>query len=567
MKNNLLELFNKAKIAFAQKEYNKAAMHIRKFKKLSPTMNTELSSLEINILFDQLKFEKATSLTEQILPLISNTEQKRELLNISSIAYVKLKIFPKAIEQLEASLALDGTVNNAQARLNLLKLYAGFADYEQAEKIASKLLKWGDYRVLATMELLAMAKTLGDKELVIRHISALSRYFLYLNDQDLSNICSDLINVNAIEDAKLLIQKDHENKGEKNWHQVQLARIDFIQKKYPQALSRLGKDAIDNNPFRYNLRARIHEKLKNYDNAFLDFTQSAKLYKQEVKKENQLDFIKYYQKVNLANIKHFPLTPEQAQAIPVFLVGFPRSGTTLLDTILDTQKNVLMLSETRSISCIIDSLTNRSAKSYPENLTGLTASQVNKLRDIYLEYAQKQVGEISSKQILIDKMPINTIHIPLLQTLFPQCKIIVSLRHPLDVCLSNFQQNYDLNTEMSFLVTLDDCVKRYLQVFDLLAHYQQSIQSNLIFVRYEDLVNNLAGEAKKIFNFIDMDYDQSFLDFHKHATNKAINTASKHQVNQPLYNSSVYKWKNYEHYLGSYITSLQPYIKKFGYAD
>lgn len=191
-----------------------------------------------------------------------------------------------------------------------------------------------------------------------------------------------------------------------------------------------------------------------------------------------------------------------------------------------------------------------------------------------LQYFNYVISHINSKDykkvidnetLFIDKEPLNLIHIPLIQRLFPNAKIIFSLRHPIAVCLSNFQQNFNINTEMIKLITFDDCVARYINVMKLLKVYQKELSLNMHTIRYEDLVSDLPREAKKLFTFLNIQGNDEYLNFHLYAQNKFISTPSREQVNQPLYKDSIEKWQHYLPFLPTSVKKLDDFINEFGY--
>ncbi|MEY8213835.1 MAG: sulfotransferase, partial [Colwellia sp.] len=275
------------------------------------------------------------------------------------------------------------------------------------------------------------------------------------------------------------------------------------------------------------------------------------------------------------NKKHFEnaknIAYKNQQKSPVFLLSVPRSGTTLLENILDTQPDIITLSERSTIADTLEYLVTKLRKNYPQDLLSLSKSEIKKLQKVYYETANifcesDDLLSPKSQQILIDKMPLNTLHIPLIITMFPDAKFIFPLRHPVDCVLSCFQQNFVFNSEMHFLSTLENVTKKYIDVMQHFKRCQKALTLDIHFIKYEQLTTNIERECHKIFDFLGMDnIDKNFLAFDLHAKNKIISTASVNQVNQKLYQSSVYKWKNYEKHLTKQMEELKPFIEQFGY--
>jgi hypothetical protein len=258
-----------------------------------------------------------------------------------------------------------------------------------------------------------------------------------------------------------------------------------------------------------------------------------------------------------------------------FMVGFPRSGTTLLETILDSQPSIQCMSELGFMNPVTTKYRILTGRKYPLFLDKLKESHRQELKATYntvitnvlqsesIYSATKKTG--NTPKLLIDKLPLNSIHLPLINLLFPFAKIIFSVRHPLDVVLSNFQQYFDINQEMHYLITLEGCVNRYIEVMDHINLFEKQLEQDIHYVKYEELVADLDHEVVRLSKFLKMDFSPEYKDFHKQASAKFISTPSSSQVIQPLYNSSVFKWQNYEKQLAPYFKALQPYITKFGY--
>ena len=171
----------------------------------------------------------------------------------------------------------------------------------------------------------------------------------------------------------------------------------------------------------------------------------------------------------------------------------------------------------------------------------------------------------SVARVVIDKLPLNIIHLPLIATLFPNPKIIFSLRHPADVCLSCFQQNFLLNAAMAFFTELGSAFERYRDVMMLFERYRNELKLDLHTVRYEELVQDLDGVARGVFDYLGIEGDEAYRDFHRRNQEKLIATPSKEQVSQPIYQSSRERWRNYERELEPHLPIVQDLINAYGY--
>ena len=249
-----------------------------------------------------------------------------------------------------------------------------------------------------------------------------------------------------------------------------------------------------------------------------------------------------------------------------FLIGFPRSGTTLLDQILDSHPQIQVIEEQTMIEDIAESLANKSGyDDYPAILGTIGEQEINQLRIQYLKQAEKYLKP-QSDLVIIDKLPLNIVHIPLIYKLFPNAKFIFALRHPCDVCLSNFMQQYKINQAMANFFTLEDTVKLYDSVMRLWRLYARLLPIDYHTVKYESLVDNFKAETKTLINFLGLTWEPVVLDHVQHAKNRGqINTPSYSQVTKPIYKQAVYRWRRYEAYLKPFINTLAPHIDYFGY--
>jgi tetratricopeptide (TPR) repeat protein len=202
-----------------------------------------------------------------------------------------------------------------------------------------------------------------------------------------------------------------------------------------------------------------------------------------------------------------------------------------------------------------------------DDLPTLSQTEVRHLRKAYFEYTENYVADIENAAIIVDKLPLNILHIPFVQVLFPGTKFLFSLRHPIDVCLSCFQQNFLMTDAMSYFTSLDETFARYRDVMELLDRYRATLNPEILTVRYENLVTDLDGVASEIFAFLDYEPDKKYRDFHKVGKEQIIRMRSRSQVTQRLYDSSCDRWKNYADELEPYIPIVQEFIDKYGYAE
>jgi tetratricopeptide (TPR) repeat protein len=249
---------------------------------------------------------------------------------------------------------------------------------------------------------------------------------------------------------------------------------------------------------------------------------------------------------------------------PIFLLGFPRSGTTLLDVVLDSHPELGTLEEKNTIVPAIEALSGRGA-GYPASLAELDQAGVDELRALYYGVVDRQEhGPVTGR--FVDKMPLQTGHVGALWRIFPDARFIFCRRHPCDVVLSNFMQHYVVSDAYANFYTLEDTVRLYDKVMRLWRLYVERLPITYHVVGYEALIEDLEGEVRSLLAFLDLDWDPAMLDFVDRAQRRgSINTSSYHQVTQPLYGHARDRWRRYGRFLEPRMDMLAPHIEYFGY--
>ena len=321
-----------------------------------------------------------------------------------------------------------------------------------------------------------------------------------------------------------------------------------------------------------NLKAKCYEASKDYDLAYDCFENMNSL----VTKSN--DYLEcnpegYFQNIKetLASLKSNSLenpannVTEQPDLVPVFLVGFPRSGTTLLDTILRSHSSIDVVEEQPLVSSA-KALVEKSG--YSEIAQALPKDVISGARKAYNTELDKHREPSVDKSVLIDKLPLNLLQIPLIQQLYPEAKFILALRHPLDTILSCWMQNFKLNSAMANMVDLDRIVEFYCVAMETFKVCRAGYNLNVHQIKYEDLIEDLGGETSALLKFLDLDWEAQMENYQETALNRGrIHTPSYSQVVQPIYKDAKYRWLNYEKHLRQYITQVEPWIDEFCYSD
>ena len=379
---------------------------------------------------------------------------------------------------------------------------------------------------------------------------------------------------NKISKLKNKIESLKENKNIINEILMFKARISFREKDFITAkklIDQVSNEWIKNTDHSTNLlywsfKAFIEEKVKNYDEAFKCFEKSQLNLKYENTNPKIFqNYIPTYRKnidkdAFLAKTKSTKIIKDS----PVFLIGFPRSGTTLLDTILRSHPEIDVLEEKPLINSV-EQIIKSKFKCSLDKLHKLNRNDLDFLRNHYLEILKNNCDNKNAK-ILIDKFPFQTVCLPLINLLFPNSKIIFTHRNPYDTVLSCFQQSFEPNNAMSNFRSIESASKIYDLTMNMWLDYKEKLKMNYITSKYEDLIEDFDNHILKILNFLDVSWDENIKNYRNTAHKRGkINTPSSSQVVQPLYKSSIDKWKNYEKYFKNSNQYLDKWISYFKY--
>jgi tetratricopeptide (TPR) repeat protein len=250
---------------------------------------------------------------------------------------------------------------------------------------------------------------------------------------------------------------------------------------------------------------------------------------------------------------------DDGRASPVFLVGFPRSGTTLLDTMLMGHSQVEVLEEEPTFNGAAQLLAD-----FP-NMPTASPDVVMAARNAYFDAVAKRTPMAPGK-LIVDKNPLLMGAVPLIRRIFPDAKIILAVRHPCDVALSCFMTNFKLNDGMSSFLRLDTTAELYDLSFSNFERARTRLPVTVHTILYERVVANRETELKALFDFLGLGWDPKVLDHQKTAVERGrIKTASYSQVAEPIYTRSSGRWQHYREHLEPILPILKPWIETFGY--
>jgi len=245
---------------------------------------------------------------------------------------------------------------------------------------------------------------------------------------------------------------------------------------------------------------------------------------------------------------------------PIFIVGLPRSGSTLLEQILASHSLVDGTMELPNILTLAQTLRRgeriSNTKHYPGVLRNLDPSQLSEFGQKFIEDTRIHRG---SAPFFIDKMPNNFRHIGLINLILPNAKIIDARRHPMGCCFSGFKQLFAEGQDFTY--GLEEIGTYYKDYVELMDHWDKVLPGKVLRVQYEDVVEDLDTQVRRILDYCGLDFEDSCISFYE--TERSVRTPSSEQVRQPIYQSGVDQWKNFEANLEPLKTALGPVLKRY----
>ncbi len=254
----------------------------------------------------------------------------------------------------------------------------------------------------------------------------------------------------------------------------------------------------------------------------------------------------------------------KTEAPPAFLLGFPRSGTTLLEQILKAHPDVESIEE-RPLLAGVEAAPYFQGKNLLQSLPGLDPEQLEELHRIYLTAMESHTGPRLAGRVYLDKMPLNTLKLPLIHRLFPRAKIIFVLRHPCDCCISGVMQSYQPNGAMAGFQNLESAARFYGASMDSWRRACDFLALDYHLVRYEYLISDFKTQAGAVLDHLGLGWDEAVSNYREQASASLIATPSYHQVRESIYCRAMGRWLNYREYLEPVLPILAPHAEAFGY--
>ena len=278
---------------------------------------------------------------------------------------------------------------------------------------------------------------------------------------------------------------------------------------------------------------------------------------------NPLNTARFY--VSAEQFSHWkPVEAPPLEQSPIFVLGFPRSGTTMLEQMLDAHPGMASMDERPFVQRVIECMQSLGLK-YPDQLGELDSDQCDQLREVYWN-AVAEVVQLKPGQRLVDKNPLTMLRLPLLVRLFPNAKIIFVVRHPCDVVLSNYMQHFSAPAYMALCSTLPRLATGYAAAIRFWHAHAALLEPQIFEWNYEGAIRDFDGNVRKLGAFLELDDVAPLHDFSMHAKRKGyIGTPSYAQVVQPVYSGSIGRWRRYRDYFAPILPVLEPAMRHWGY--
>jgi tetratricopeptide (TPR) repeat protein len=486
--------------------------------------------------------------------------------------------FPQAIEHLERASRLAPA--NCQILLQLGRVYGTRYDYASAERCFEKAIRLAPQKADI---LIAAGKSAVD----FSNTDLAEKYFQRATEQKgvsaaaFVELAELYEHQHRMEEATSLIERGLQL--EPNSPEALLVRARFKRRTgFLEDAERILQPALAAKDKYTQVRGyyelgMIHDLQGRYDEAMTAFLNAKSLLRAEAVPlleqwhTIQAFFGKMQAEISAETIRRWGdgaqlLQPPRRIA---FLGGHARSGTTLLEQVLDAHPEIVSAEETQAFNQeAYSALCNRFPGGTPM-LSILESAQpdlLNQLRANYIGLMEKHIGSPLGGRLLIDKNPSINILIPTFVRVFPEIKLLIALRDPRDVCLSCFMQAHlPLGNGNVIHLSLEGSVESYNRIMGLWRTLAPMLQGRYLEVRYEDVVEDLESAARRTLDFLGVNWDERVLKFDEHARKKIVRSPTHADVAKPIYRRAKGRWRNYQKYFEPYLEKLEPLVKAFGY--
>ena len=349
---------------------------------------------------------------------------------------------------------------------------------------------------------------------------------------------------NSIDSYKNTILQNNLS-GEAYWSLANLKTYSFSENEIKDMEDTLKGDMsdIERSQMHFAL-GKAYEVKKDFDKSFKNYYEGNKVKKGLIKyssddtTDNTKRILNFFNKENIQKLAK----SSTGDRDPIFVLGMPRSGSTLVDQIISSHSKVDGTQELPNIIKIAAELNSNNQKNYPEVLKELDES---KLSNLGKDYISETAWARDSAPFFIDKMPNNFIHIGLIKTILPNAKIIDTRRDPMDTCFSCFKQFFARG--QLFTYSLEDLGNYYTDYIRAMNHWHNVYGKDIYTVHYDNVINETEETIRELIDYCELPFEKECLEFYN--SSRPVKTPSAEQVRQPIYKSGLNYWKNYEKHL------------------
>ena len=353
----------------------------------------------------------------------------------------------------------------------------------------------------------------------------------------------------------------HPEVGSAWWSLASLGNYRFSTEKVDEMRSHLDSDELDVDSkfsFRFAL-ARVCETGKDFDGAWENYELGNSLKRAQVGYDPVGIEVSHDKIIQLFDREFLELNssrPTEDGPAPIFIVGMPRSGSTLLEQILASHSQVEGTGELPYVPMLSEALggARSDGKKYPQVLDDMTKDQLVSIGKSYIYHTKTNRPE--NRPRFTDKMPANFAHVGFIHLTLPNAKIIDARRHPLDTCIGNYRQLFAQGKNHAY--DLNECAEYFLEYIRLMDHWDNVLPGRVLKVQYEDVVDDVEKQTRRMLEYCELPWEDACLNYH--ASDRAVNTASAEQVREPIYRDAVGYWKNYESQLADIQEILSPVL-------
>jgi tetratricopeptide (TPR) repeat protein len=517
---------------FANKNFNQCILELIK---LSKSISLDVNDLNIIIQsYIQVgNYREAYKLSQNGTIEHPNDYLFYHLLGLSAL---KMCRYPIAVKSLLKSIELNST--HTVSYMNLAISYSYLAKYKESNTILNKLIKLTNNDI-DTIHFVCRLREMQN-EINLETPYFLDAIKLYPHDHYLNTLKAQLLSNSKNYDESILLLKSVVNKS--------------------------NDDTITNDA--YYLLGKAYDKIRAYDLAWIEYRNANSLdtnpnqtdtfntkISSSLKQINKIEFIQpkvYKEKSNLK---------------VVFIIGFPRSGTTLIDSILSCNTSSVVLEEVPLIEDIANLiLENVSFDNYYKTLINLTEAELQEYRELYIKNISLY-HDWNGSDVIIDKSPINMFQTLLIHLLFPEAPIVFAVRHPLDVCISCFMQNFRSSGELiNNFKDIKLIAKTYNNLLSLWDKILSITKLNYQYLLYEELVSDFDNQVKSLVEFVQFEWSEKYLTFYQQTKLRGmIHTPSYNQVNKPINRDSKFRFNNYLKQIEPIIEDTKQWQEYFKY--